>query len=223
MTRQNERGFTLLEAVVVFAIIGVFAAWVLPAMNDWLAAQRLRSGARAGADAFHLARSEAIRTSTNHVVYFAVGSPPAADPAATPLLDAAGEVAPVLVLKDDNANCRIDVGETTQAPIPLIDGIGWGVTEASAPVPTDAGGAPYGSGVTFHDAAGNDMTWMLFRPDGVPVGFAADATTCTLGQTGSGSGALYITDGNRDYAIAVSALGGARIHAWEEDSGQWTN
>ena len=221
MLRRVERGFTLIEVVVVFAILAVLTAVVLPSFSGWMAAQRLKQGARSVADAFHFARAEAIRTNHRYVVFFETIT--AEDPAGNALEDAAGNPVPVLVLDDGpvaTANCEIDAGETTLTPVPILDGVSWGVSKATAAAPLDDPGAVLSNGTSFVDPAGNDVNWVAFRPDGVPVGFD---DTCTFGQTGSGGGGVYVTDGRRDYAITLSPLGGVRIHAWEEVSGTWTN
>ena len=44
-----------------------------------------------------------------------------------------------------------------------------------------------------------------------------------MGQLGSGNGAIYITNGSRDYAIVLNPLGGIRVHAWNGGAGQWQN
>ena len=66
--------------------------------------------------------------------------------------------------------------------------------------------------------------WVLFRPDGIPVAFKGNLLNCdTIGETGSGGGAIYVTDGNRDFAAVMSPLGGVRLHAWDERNTQWSN
>lgn len=221
MSHRAERAFTLIELMIAVAIIGVLAVVVLPNFASWMAGQRLKQGARAVADAFHFARAEAIRTNHRYVVYFETIT--AVDPAGTALEDAQGNAVPVLVLDDGlaaTANCEIDAGETTLTPVPILDGVSWGVTKATAAAPLDDPAAVLSNGTTFLDPAGNDVNWVAFRPDGVPVGFD-DA--CVLGQTGSGGGSVYVTDGRRDYAITLSPLGAVRIHTWEEVSASWTN
>lgn len=221
MYQRAERGFTLIELMIAVAIIGVLAVVVLPNFASWMAGQRLKQGARAVADTFHFARAEAIRRNHRYVVYFETIT--AADPAGTALEDAQGDAVPVLVLDDGpaaTANCEIDAGETTLTPVPILDGVSWGVTKATAAAPLDDPAAVPSNGTTFLDPAGNDVNWVAFRPDGVPVGFD-DA--CVLGQTGSGGGSVYVTDGRRDYAITLSPLGAVRIHTWEEVSASWTN
>jgi hypothetical protein len=63
---------------------------------------------------------------------------------------------------------------------------------------------------------------VLFRPDGIPVSFTFSGGTCgQIAGTGSGGGALYITNGERDYAVVLSPLGSARVHLWA--AGAWSS
>ncbi len=82
------------------------------------------------------------------------------------------------------------------------------------------GGGDYATGSTFTDANGNAARWVMFRPDGVPVGFTA---ACVTGQLGSGAGGIYVTNANRDYAVVVTPLGGAHVRGFERGAGAWMN
>ena len=41
------------------------------------------------------------------------------------------------------------------------------------------------------------------------------------GAIGTGAGAVYLTNGARDYAIVLSPLGGVRVSAWDGSLNQW--
>lgn len=60
----------------------------------------------------------------------------------------------------------------------------------------------------------------MFRGDGIPVTFDAG---CNVGTIGSGNGAVYVTNGDRDYAVVLTALGAVRVHAWNAVEGAWTD
>ena len=61
-------GFTLIEVMVVVAIIGIFSLMAIPKLNEWFGNVEAKGGARSIGDVFLLARSEAMRTGDNHVV-----------------------------------------------------------------------------------------------------------------------------------------------------------
>lgn len=216
---------TLLEMMVVVALIGVLAALSVPRLQEFFDNQRLKAAARDVADAFLLARGEAIRSGNPHIVFLSVLP---SDPAGTALgIDpATGGFWPVVVL-DDRApalsNCRIDPAET-QYTVAAQRGVAWGFSRSGGtPAPNDTGAARGGdpaTGATFVDGAGNPVTWVMFRGDGVPVTFDAG---CNLSAIGQGGGAVYVTNGRRDYAVVLSPLGAVRIHGWEAVSAAWTD
>lgn len=206
-------GSSLLEMVVVMALIGLLAAVAAPAIGHWASNRRLRSAAGEVASAFAYARSEATRTGNVHLVVFqgdAQGNPLAGFP--------------ILVVDDGrpgslDQNCAIDSGEPTQG-FRLESGIRFGLTNASSKVSSDSGGSSIVSGSTFLDASGSAATWVLFRPEGPPRAFSSD---CTTGNVGSGGGGVYLTNGERDAAVVVTPLGAVRIHAWNPSASGWSS
>jgi prepilin-type N-terminal cleavage/methylation domain-containing protein len=225
---RRTGGMTLIEIVVAVAILGVLAAVAVPNVAEWARHQRLKDGARSVGDLLLLARAEAIRTGRRHVVFF--GPPGTADPAGT-AVEAHGAWAPFIVLDDGiptNANCAIEAGEDVDGLIPL-DGVSWGISRAAHGVPTDPGAAPFNSplpwdGATFADADGNAVPWVLFGPDGIPLTFDGSGGDCgTLSGVGGGGGTLYVTDGERDYAIVLTPIGGVRLYLWNPERGQWSS
>jgi len=218
-------GMSLIEVVVVIAIIAALAATAIPSIQEMLERRRLQGFARDVGNMFQIARSQAIRTGHNHVVYF--GPLGTTDPAGTTLVDAEGNTVPLLILDDGpsaTADCHIGGGEDRET-ISLPNQIGFGVSEATVKVPSDTGGAafspPQASGTTASDPSNNQTNWILFRPDGVPVGFEPTTTTCgTIGETGTGGAGIYVTSGGRDYAVTLAPLGGVRVHTW--GGGAWT-
>ena len=81
MRMQSRRlsGITLIEIVVVLGIIGGLALMAGPTFTNWQDDQRAKGAARAAADLLLLARSEAMRTGNQYVVFF--GPPGTVDPA----------------------------------------------------------------------------------------------------------------------------------------------
>ena len=218
VNRRDRDGFTLIEMMVAVAIAAALVAMAIPGMASWTANQRAKAAIRTIANLLSHARSEAIRTGNNHIVFVQT------DAQGNPLIDAGGVAVPGLVVNDDqpggpNQNCVIDAGESVGRLPPEV-GVAWGVANASARVATDFGAGAIGTGSSFTEPDNDPATWVLFRPDGVPVSFTP---ACTLGGIGSGAGAFYITNGQRDYAAVLTPLGGVRVHAWNEGAGQWTN
>jgi len=211
---------TLLEIMIVVIVIGIFTAVAVPAFDGIRSDQRAKAAARSVADAFLLARAEAIRSGNTHLVVFqqALGAP-----------------APITVVDDgtpDTANCTIDGGEVRHS-IPAEADVFWGTTATIAngnAAPDDLGAAPaeVATGSSFTDATrnpSNPATWVLFQPDGMPRLFTPDGGgNCTaVGLAGQGGGAIYLTNTRRDYAVVLSHLGTARVHLWNPAGGAWRN
>jgi type IV fimbrial biogenesis protein FimT len=210
----NEAGVTLLEVVVVVAIMAVLSALAVPNLRQWREDQRIKSVARTVADAMGLARAEALRTGSNHIVF--LGS----DINLNDLEDGQGNPL-VVVLNDADADCDVD-GTEARRNYALDAGLDLdlGVNSASAAHPLDTGDGSFGDGFTFFqpDAGNPEARWVLFRPDGVPVGLT---DSCAAGNVGTGGGALYIHNSNRDFAIVLTPLGSVRVSAWEVGEGTW--
>ena len=223
ISRNRRDGYTLIELAVVIAIIGIMAALSVPSLAQFFANQRAKAAARGVADAFRVAQAEAIRSGNPHIVFFSANG---ADANGTAMgNDPTGRPWPLVVLDDRTpalSNCQIDGGETQEHFVNPVDGVNWGFALSGGVVaPGDAGGGNPATGSTFRSRPGGvNTTWVMFRPDGIPVGFDA---ACTLGGVGSGGGGIYITNGRRDYAVVLSPLGSVKVHLWNEGTGTWTN
>lgn len=225
MARARAQGFTLLEMMLVVVIFGIMAAMAVPAWRQMQSNNRAKSAARSIANAFDYARSQAILTEDNQIVFVSAG----------PGTDACGNALPgPIVILDDGPpgpgnNCCIDPGETTVTlpndPARSMKGLNWGVAFAGAKPADDSGAGSYTTGSSFADPFGVQTQWVLFRPDGVPVAITA---ACVQGQVGSGGGGIYLTNSNgagsgRDYAVVLSPLGVPRVHSFDRATGAWTN
>ena len=125
---RRASGFTLIEIAIVLTIIGVVTAIAVPSVDRYFEGINGGAAARSVANAFAHARAQAIRTGSNHVVFFAIGG--AGDTAGNDLERPDGGAVPILVLNDGapgsaNQNCEIDASEDT-VTFNAQDGVGWG-------------------------------------------------------------------------------------------------
>lgn len=211
---QTRAGFTMTELMIVVAVIGIFASMAVPATDNWMSSQRLRSSGRAVASAMSYARSETVRSGDIHMVFFGQ------DTATNALVGPNGNTVDVLVINDGRpgvSNCAVDAGEAVIG-VEFEEGVTWGSADASAKVATDSGGGVQTSGSTFLDTAGNPGRWVMFLPEGIPLAFDAG---CALGELGTGAGGIYLNDGAKDSAIVLTPLGGRRTYSWNEIGSQW--
>jgi prepilin-type N-terminal cleavage/methylation domain-containing protein len=215
---RRNKGFTLIELMIAVTIIGITMGMALPRLQSFLTDQRLKAAARGVGDALTLARMEATRTGNVHIVFLMEERP------GTPLTDLVGNTVPIVILDDGQQgsagqNCLIDGGESFRT-VAAENGVNWGATFAAVRAPGDSEAGPVGDGIALLDSGGNAVTWVAFRADGIPV---SASSTCALGGTGTGGGAIYLTNGVRDYGIVLSALGGVRLHAFERGAAAWRN
>lgn len=221
----TRSGFTLVEMMIVVAVIGILTALGSPLIGGFFTDLRLKAAARDTADAFRFARVQAIRTGTPHLVIFSsgpAGGPAGTDPAGTALPNdpTTGAPVPIVIVRDDNRNCLMEPAEPQQLVL-AKQGVAWGDSVAAGAVaPGDGGALDHSTGSSFETPAGAAANWVRFGPDGVPVGFDA---ACNPGGVGSGVGAIYLSNGRRDYAVVLSALGAVRVHNWNGVTNAWSN
>ena len=216
--RHGLAGFTLIELTIVLALIGVVMAIGVTNFNTFMENQRASSSARDVADAFSLARSEAIRTGNNVIVAFRVET------------GLAGISSDIVIANDGSpaaANCALASSEIIRT-FALERNVRFGTTTTLS----NTTAAPDDGGTSGHQTTGSSFangsspagvaSWVMFSPDGMPHRFTQDGTApCdNVSAVGAASGAIYLTNGRRDYAVVLSPLGTSRLHRWNK--GSWT-
>jgi len=223
---KRQQAFSILEIVTALSIVSVLAAISVWSLESTLTNARVRKAARSVADLLVLARGEAIRSGTPHLVFFGL------DAAGDPLTGSGGQPAAGVVIRDENGDGLVDAGETIAAlPIENNPALAWGSALAAgsaiaAPDDNPAGIAPFPRTAenflccSFIQPDGSDASWVAFLPDGTPRAFSA--VPFAAGDIASGNGSVYLTSGNRDFAVVLASLGGVRLHVWNEGLGSWT-
>lgn len=141
---NRESGFTVIEVMVVIAIIGIMSAIAIPAFSTWLPNYRLRSAARDLYSNFQLAKLTAIKNNTYCAVTFnqPVG----------------GTTYDYVVFLDADDDLEYDAGEE------VITKVLWSSYDYVS-YDTSEGG---GDGLTFTDNDDN-LPMIGFRPNGLPI------------------------------------------------------
>ncbi len=219
---RSPVGFSLLELMVVVAIIGIVSAMVAPSLRAYATRESARSNAQNIAAVLSEARSRAIDQGTNYMVFFT-----------TPMVlrNPVG-VAPAIaqVVQDVNNNWAVNAGidvignafaaQDTKAGV-TVYGVGGAPPFTTSPLPPEdvpGGGladlSALANGTTFPNFAGSPAVG--FTPRGIPV----NLTTTTV--PGSGAGAFYITDNDKTvYATVLMPLGGVRVRVLDPILNNW--
>jgi len=225
MTRSQSRaragGYSLTEVGITLAIISIAVALAVPSLNRANENNTLRDTATAVDGGLTSARGEAIRTGDVHLFFLMQ------DADGNALVDQNGDVVPALILNDGapgsaNQNCHIDDGEEiktlsrNEAAAMLAEAMG---APSGAQAPGDLGdGTTMSAGSSFVDPQGNPATWVMFRPEGMPIAFDKD---CNLGGAGSGAGAFYMKNESRAYAVMLSPMGTTKVQVYNNATGSW--
>ncbi len=72
--KSNKRGVTLIELVVVFAIIAIGSLLAVPNIGPWIANYRLRTATRDITSTLRVAQMRAVSNNLNYQVSFDIGA-----------------------------------------------------------------------------------------------------------------------------------------------------
>jgi len=182
MTRYGrETGFTILETLMVVALIGVIATIAIPQLNNSIAYFRLSGDARSVSNAVALAKMRAASNFSKTRLYASTASNwhrvERADNSSPPHWTAEGGVTYL------SAYTTFSYGSVASPPPNTQATIG-----NSVPCKNDAGADIVGTAC------------IVFNSRGIPV---TDVAGGTAGPTNLH--ALYVTDGSAVYGVTVSA------------------
>lgn len=216
--RLRHSGFTLIELMIVTAIIGIMVAGASVGMQQWLRNQRSKEIVRQFANTLMVSRAEAVRSRDPIIVFFNT------DENGDSLVNVNGDPVAALAVRDLDGDGSFDAGEQfAQVGYPVPGSLSWGHVMASDRAVGDPGGtagsAPVAP-ITFDKPNGADATWVAFLADGTARAYVDD-TLAGTGAVGSGAGAIYVTSGDRDYAVVLTPLGTVQVQVWNDATGQW--
>jgi len=186
-TGRKESGFSLVELIVVIAIVGVLMSIAIPSFSRWLPGYRLRSAAKELYTNFQLIKLAAVKQNATCAVVFDTGVSPGryflcTNPGANGSWDG-----PAAMGGDDSAIRTVELSN-------YGSGVNFGAGSASNDIP--GGGAAPADPVTFA------------APTHIAL-FSASATALNPGVSGS---YVYLSNSRgSSYGVGTPSIAGAII------------
>ena len=197
---KSSRGFSLVELIIVIAIIIVVAALALPILLNTVANIRLRAAAGELSGLMQEARILAAKKNTVYDIKFTT-------------------VAGIqTAYVDTNLNGAYDAGE----PITEFDGA---VTPASGP-PAGSAGQPTAYTLSGDSSTGtpfDNRNTVAFSPRGLPCNYDTSTTPATCATPAASYFVIYLKGSSAAAwaAVVVTKAGRTKVVVW--DGTQWSN
>lgn len=195
-----NRGFSVVELLIVVVIISVVTALLLPILNNAVANIRLRSAAGELSGLMQETRILAAKKNTVYDIKFAtVGG---------------AQVAYV----DTNLNGAYDAGE----PVAMFNGA---ITPATAP-PSGSGGQPTAYVLSGDSSTGtpfDNRNTIAFSPRGLPCNYDASTSPATCATPAASYFVFYLKGSNAAAWAGVVVTKGGRTEVVVWNGSQWSN
>jgi type IV fimbrial biogenesis protein FimT len=150
-TIRDEIGFTIIEVIVVVAIIGVIASIGIPGFSRWMPNYRLRLAVQELLSSFQLAKTTAIKRNTNCTVIFSI-------PSINRYINIGGVNYVYVVFVDSDRDLEYDAGEQ------VIRSRKWADYKDDVSFNTNSG--TQGTNFMTNDA---NLPAISFRSNGMPI------------------------------------------------------